>query len=219
MTFPPPAPPLRIAVADDDRDVREFLERFLPILGHGVHSVARTGRELLDHCRVNLPDMIIADVKMPDMDGLEAVEQVNRIAPVPAILVTGHSVPNWVDRAREIGVMAYLVKPVTEYDLAPAIALARRHFDDMQALRRESAELRQALEDRKVIERAKESVARRVGIPEAEAYRRMRRLASNENRKLIEVARQLLAAEDVFHALEAPAPAGGGEANRERNRK
>src|SRR5258707_1187069 len=83
-------------------------------------------------------------------------------------------------------------------DLAPAIALARRHFDEMQALRRESADLRQALEDRKVIERAKEVVAHRVAIPEAEAYRRMRRLASNENRKLIEVARQLLAAEEVF---------------------
>ncbi|HKA07675.1 MAG TPA: response regulator [Gemmataceae bacterium] len=203
MTATPPAP-LRIAVADDDRDVREFLERFLPILGHTVHSVARTGRELLEHCRVNQPDMIIADVKMPDMNGLEAVEEVNRMTPIPVILVTGHSVPNWVDKARELGVMAYLVKPVTEYDLAPAIALAWRHFEELQSVRRESADLRQALEDRKLIERAKEAVALRVGIPEAEAYRRMRKVASNGNRKLVEIARQVLTAEEVFHAFEEP---------------
>ncbi|HJZ91751.1 MAG TPA: response regulator [Gemmataceae bacterium] len=196
------ASPLKIAVADDDRDVRDFLERFVPVLGHTVHSVARTGRELLEHCRVSAPDLIIADVKMPDMTGLEAVEAVNRIAAIPAILVTGHAVPAWLDKAKELGVMAYLMKPVTEHDLAPAIALARRQFDEVQALRREAADLRQALEDRKVIERAKGAVTRRVGVSEDEAYRRMRKLASNHNRKLVEVAHQVLSAEEVFAALE-----------------
>ena len=163
-----------------------------------------TGRELVDHCRADAPDLIIADVKMPDMDGLEAVEAVNRVAPIPAILVTGHAVPAWLDKAKDLGVMAYLMKPVTEHDLAPAITLARRQFEEVQALRRESAELRQALEDRKVIERAKGAVGRRCAVPEDEAYRRMRVAASNANRKLVDVARQILGAEEVFHALEEP---------------
>jgi response regulator NasT len=197
-----PAGPLRIAVADDDPDVRTFLEQFLPRLGHQVHSVAKTGRELVDHCRAGPPDLIIADVKMPDMDGLEAIEAVNRFAAVPAVLVSGHAVPAWLERAKRAGVMAYLMKPVTEHDLAPAIALARRHFEELQALRKESAELRQALDDRKLIERAKGSVGRRVGVPEDEAYRRMRTLASNANRKLADVAKQILGAEEVFHGLE-----------------
>jgi len=194
--------PLRIAVADDDLDVREFLERFVPVLGHSLHSVARTGRELVEHCRAGAPDLIIADVKMPDMTGLEAIEAVNRIAPVPAILVSGHAVPAWLDKARELGVMAYLMKPVTEHDLAPAIALARRQFEEIQSLKREAADLRQALEDRKVVERAKGAVTRRIGVAEDEAYRRLRKLASNHNRKLVDVAHQVLTAEEVFAALE-----------------
>jgi len=158
-----PAATLRIAIAYDDRDVCDFLQRFLPLLGHTVNSVAGTGKELVDQCRQSPPDLIVADIKMPDMTGLEAVEAIARSAEVPTILVTGHAVPAWLEKAKDLGVMAYLVKPVTEHDLAPAIALARRHFEELQTLRKESAELRQALDDRKLIERAKGSVGRRVG--------------------------------------------------------
>jgi response regulator NasT len=194
---------LRIAVADDEPDTRDFLERLIPALGHTVSSVAADGRELVEHCTAAPPDLIVADVRMPGLTGPEAVEQVNRVAPVPAILMTGHVDGKAVAKAREVGVLAYLVKPVTEHDLGPAIALARRHFEEVQALKKESAELRQALDDRKVIERAKGAVTRRCGVGEAEAYARMRKLSSRDNRKLVEVARQVLAAEDVFHALDA----------------
>jgi AmiR/NasT family two-component response regulator len=198
-----PAATLRIAIADDDQDVRDFLERFLPILGHTVSSTATTGKELVEQCRRSVPDLIITDVKMPDMTGLAAVEAIGKYAAVPTILVTGHAVPGWLEKAKELGVMAYLVKPVTEHDLAPAIALARRHFEELQALRKESAELRQALEERKLIERAKGAVTRRCGVNEDEAYRRMRKVASNANRKMVDVAREILAAEETFHRVEA----------------
>jgi two-component system, response regulator PdtaR len=206
MIATPPGPPaaatLRIAIADDDRDVRDFLERFIPVLGQAVHSVAANGRELVEHVRQSLPDLILADVTMPDMSGLEAVEAIGKFATVPTILLTGHAVPAWLEKAKELGVMAYLVKPVMEHDLGPAIALARRHFDEVQALRKESADLKQALEDRKVVERAKGAVTRRVGVNENEAYQRMRKVASNANRKLVEVAREILGAEEMFHTLE-----------------
>ena len=197
-----PAATLRIAIADDDQDVREFLQRFLPLLGHTVSSTAATGKELVEQCRESPPDLIIADVKMPDMTGLEAVEAIAKSAEVPVILVTGHAVPAWLEKAKDLGVMAYLVKPVTEHDLAPAIALARRHFEELQALRRESAELKQALEERKLIERAKGAVTRRCGVNENEAYRRMRKVASNANQKMVDVAREILAAEETFHLVE-----------------
>src|SRR3954453_18695573 len=95
-------PSLRIAVADDDRDIRDFLARFIPLLGHVVHSVSANGRALMEACRADPPDMIIADIQMPDMSGLEAIEAICRRTPVPAVLISGHAVPEWLDRARAI---------------------------------------------------------------------------------------------------------------------
>ncbi len=198
---PPPAP-LRVAVADDDRDVRDFLEKFLPRLGYAVNSVAKTGKELVEQCRANRPDLIIADLKMPEMSGLDAIEAVNADGPVPAVLLTGHTDAASVERAEHVGVMAYLVKPVAEDALGPALALARRQFDVIQSLRAESADLRRSLEDRKLVERAKGAVVRRVGLSEDEAYRRLRRMATDSNRKLIDVAKQVMAAEDAFREVE-----------------
>jgi AmiR/NasT family two-component response regulator len=182
---------LRIAVADDEADTREFLERYLPRLGHQVASVAENGRQLVEQCRLHRPDLIITDVRMPGLDGLDAVQT-----------ITAYAEPDWVERARNAGVFAYLVKPVTEKELGPAISLAWLQFEQFQSLRREAADLRQSLEDRKVIERAKGIVTRRLGVPEAEAFRRLRKCASDHNKKLVEVAQQILTAEEVFHALD-----------------
>ena len=195
-------PPLRIAIAEDDPDTRAFLERAVPALGHAVSSVAADGRELVAQCAAAAPDLILTDVRMPGLSGLDAVAAVNRVAPVPAVLLTGYTDPPLVARALELGVLSYLVKPVTEAALGPAIALARRQFEEVRGLRREAAELRQALEDRKLVERAKGAVARRAGLPEAEAYARLREMASRGNRKLAEVARVVIAAEEVFSDLE-----------------
>jgi response regulator NasT len=194
--------PLRIAVADDEPDVREFYERFLPRLGHEVASVAENGQELVAQCRQSRPDLIITDVRMPGLDGLDAIEAVFREQAVPVIVVTAYADDAWVQRAQAAGVFSYLLKPVTDRELGPAITLAWRQFEQFQALRQEAANLRQSLEDRKVVERAKGVVTRRVGVPEAEAFRRLRKYASDHNRKLVEVAQQVLAAEEVFHALD-----------------
>jgi YesN/AraC family two-component response regulator len=98
--------------------------------------------------------------------------------------------------------MAYLVKPVKETDLQTAIDLALTRFEQLQGLRQEAATLRQALGDRKPVERSKGIVMRRLGVPEEDAYRRLRKLSSDQNRKLSELARAILAAEEIFSALE-----------------
>lgn len=197
-----PRTDLRIIVADDERDMRQFLQEMLTHLGHQVVGVAENGRQLIDLCRTNSPDLIVTDIKMPDLDGLEAAAEANRVRPVPVVVISGHHEAALLERASVEYVMTYLVKPVKPTDLQAAVTLAASRFANLQQARGEAAELRQALEDRKVIERAKGAIGRRVGVPEDEAYRRMRKAASDHNKKMIDVAKQILAAEETFRALE-----------------
>jgi response regulator NasT len=167
-----------------------------------VVAVAETGRQLVEGCRAGRPDLIITDIKMPDMDGIEAAEEVNRDRHVPVILVSAHHEAELLVRAGADHIMAYLVKPIKAADLIAAIAMALRRFEQFQAVCAEAATLRHALEDRKVIERAKGAIMRRLGVPEAEAFDRLLRQASDRNRKLVEVAQEILTAEEIFQALE-----------------
>ena len=154
---------LRIAVADDEPDVRDYFRRILPRLGHQVVAVAQTGRELVEQCRATRPDLVITDIKMPDMDGIEAAVAIGRDEPVPIILVSAYHHPQLFERAQGEHILAYLVKPAKQADLEAAITIAMQRFEQFQALRREAADLRQALEDRKVIERAKGLLMKRGG--------------------------------------------------------
>jgi two-component system, response regulator PdtaR len=197
-----PARSLRIAVADDERDMRQFFQELLPHLGHEVVAVAENGQELVQQCRATDPDLVIADIKMPDVDGIEAAAGVNRQKPVPVILVTAHHDAEVLAGAGVEAIMAYLVKPVKPPDLKAAIALAVLRFEHLRQLSQETATLRQTLEDRKVVERAKGVVMKRLRVDEPDAFRRLRKLAADHNRKLIEVAQEVLTADELFRALE-----------------
>jgi response regulator NasT len=201
MNMATPNHTLRIAVADDDPEVRTYFQELLPRLGHQV-VVADNGRHLVDQCRVLEPDLVIADIKLPDMDGIEAAQAINRHRETPIILVSGHHNAELLERAATGPIMAYLTKPVKQADVETAIRLARVRFEQFHALRQEAADLRQALEDRKLIERAKGIVGRRLGLDEQEAFTRLRKLASNRNWKLVEVSQAVLRAEEMFHLLE-----------------
>jgi len=201
---------LRIAAADDEANMQDYLRELLPRLGHEA-IVARSGRQLLELCRMSAPDLIITDIKMDDMDGLEAAEAINRELSVPVILVSAHNDDDLRSRALRDHVMAYLAKPVKQADLENAIEMAMMRFAHFCALRQEASDLRQALEDRKLVERAKGIVMRRLAVDEEDAFRRLRKIASVHNHKLTEVARAVLTSEEIFTALEhggAPAPAG-----------
>src|SRR5262249_55730536 len=150
--------PLRIAIADDQRDVREYLSELLPRLGHEVVAAAESGRQLVERCRAAPPDLVIADVRMPDLDGVEAARVLNAERPVPVILLSAHHDEQTLARAEADNVLGYLVKPIKEADVRAAIAVAVQRFRQYQALAREASDLRQALEERKLIERAKGAV-------------------------------------------------------------
>jgi len=188
---------LRIAVAEDEADMCEYLETTLPLLGHQVVGVARTGRELIELCRKTQPDLVITDVKMPDLDGIEAANIIATERPVPVILLSAFHDTATIERAEADHVLAYLIKPIKEADLAPAIALVRRRFEELQSLRREASDLRQALEDRKIIERAKGVLIKRAQIDEEEAFRRLQKLAMSRRQKLVEIAQVILTAEEA----------------------
>ena len=189
---------LRIAVGDDEPETRRYFEDTLAALGHEVVCCAADGRQLVDGSRATRPDLIITDIKMPELDGIAAAAEICREHPIPVILVSAFYDEELIRRALEGHVLAYLVKPIKQADIETAIPLAMRRFKEFQALHQQAHDLRQTLEDRKLIERAKGILMKRAGLDEPSAFRRLQRLSSDKNQKMVEIARMLLAAEEAF---------------------
>jgi len=190
--------PLRILIADDESIRLLSLRAQLTALGYQVVAEATTGAEAVALARQTQPDLAILDIKMPGMDGIEAAEQITQAQPIPIILLTAYSESQLVERAARANISAYLMKPVAEEDLLPAIALALARFSEFQALRQEVVSLREALEARKVIERAKGILMRRLNLTEEEAFRRLQRQSQDTNRKLAEVAQAIVLADQML---------------------
>lgn len=191
-------PSLRIAVADDEADMRDYFQAVLARLGHNVVAVAQNGRELVELCRSTKPDLVITDIKMPELDGIDAAIQISLERPVPVILVSAFNDRDLVERAEMDHVMGYLVKPIKQTDLVPAIAIAVHRFEQFEALRQEANDLKQALADRKIIERAKGILMKKANLSEPDAFRRLQKLASDKNRKLVDIANMIVTAEEAL---------------------
>jgi two-component system, response regulator PdtaR len=189
---------LRILAADDEPRMQSYFRKILPAIGHECVGVVGTGRELVDHCHRLKPDLVITDVKMPDMDGIEAAAEIYRSSAVPVILISAHHDNELIERAEADHVMAYLVKPVKQSHLEPAIAIAMCRFAEFQSLRKDTADLRQALADRKVIEQAKGILMSTAHLDEQAAFRRLQKLASEKNRKLIDIAHMIVTAKEAM---------------------
>lgn len=186
---------LRILVADDEDVVRTTLTELSRSLGHEVVAVARDGEEAVTLACSTQPDLLLLDIRMPHLDGIQAARAITQERLIPIIIVTGHSDQDLMDEAAEAGVFSYLLKPITEERLAAAIATARARFADLQLLRSEVGDLKGALEARKLIERAKGILMRDLGVGEQEAFRWLKRASSHHNRKLCEIARRVVALE------------------------
>lgn len=187
--------PLNIVLAEDDRDTREMYCALLSAIGHTVVGQAASGRDLVPLCAKLKPDLVIADIKMPEMDGIEAADLICKTEPVAFVLVSGYYDKKLIERAQLNHVLAYLVKPLKPGELEVAIAVARSRFAELQALRAEATTLRQALQDRKLIERAKGLLMERAGLSEADAFRRLQKLSWDKNEKLARIAEMIILAE------------------------
>lgn len=189
---------LRVLIADDESLRVMSLKGQLETIGHKVVAEAANGKEAVSLARELKPDLAILDIKMPEMDGIEAAQTITQERPIPIILLTAFSEKELAERAAEANVAAYLMKPVSESDLLPAIALAVSRFKEFQALHREVDDLRDALETRKLVERAKGILMRRLNLTEEEAFRRMQRRSQNENKKLGEIANAIITADGML---------------------
>jgi response regulator NasT len=158
-----------------------------------------TGRELVSHCLAKTPDLVMTDIDMPDMDGLDAAMAIHERSPAPVILLTAYSTPELIERAENNHVLGYLVKPTTRSQIEASIAVAVRRHQEYEALRREAADLRQSLVDRKVIERAKGLLMKHLSVDEPEAFRRLQKLASSKNKKLVEIAETIVTASEALN--------------------
>jgi two-component system, response regulator PdtaR len=194
-------PTLRVVVADDEPEMVKYLQETLARLGHQVVGKAASGRQLIESCAELKPDLVITDIKMPDLDGIEAVRQLCQSHPVPVILVSAYHDAELIQRAMAGPVVAYLAKPIKQADLETTIAVAIRRFKEFTALQQQTTDLRQALEDRKTIERAKGVLMKRAGIDEPDAFRRLQKLASEKNLKLVRVAEMIVTAEEAMQSL------------------
>jgi response regulator NasT len=162
--------------------------------GFEVVAEARDGREAVALAAEHRPDLAVMDVKMPELDGIEAARQMLEQRQIPIVMLTAFSEAALVGRAVDAGVFGYLVKPFRESDLLPAIEAARARHVELQALRDEAGSLRDALEARKLIERAKGLLMEKDGLSEGEAFARLRGASQQTGRPLRDVAEAILAA-------------------------
>lgn len=198
---------LRILIADDESIIRLDLKEMLEEHGHQVVGEATDGKVAIELAEKLAPDLIVMDIKMPNLDGLSAVKQINNGAKkrIPVVMVTAYSQPELVEQAVELGVFAYLVKPIKEADILPTIEVAMSRADEMNALMNEVENLKDALETRKVVEKAKGILIETYEITEAEAFRRIQKLSMNSRKPIREVADAIILARDV----NKPEPTGG----------
>ena len=179
---------LRIVIADNEAIIRMDLREMLEDAGHQVVGEAVDGRHAVEETRLSQPDLVIMDIKMPVMDGITAAKIISEEELAPVLLLTAFSQPEIVERAKDSGVLAYLVKPVEEKNLFPAIEIALSRWEEMQSLSQELGKVKDSLEARKMLDRAKGILMDAYHLSEQEAYRRMQKYAMMKRMSLKEVA-------------------------------
>lgn len=188
---------LRLVIADDESIIRLDLKETLQRMGHQVVAEAGDGRTAVDLVRQHRPDLAVLDVKMPEMDGVDAAKEISRERLAPVLLLTAYSQQELVRRATEAGVFAYVVKPFTESDLGPAIAVAISRFREFSQIAEQAESLAQALETRKIVDRAKGLLMDKHGLRENEAFRRIQQQSMNTRKPMREIAEAIIIASEL----------------------
>jgi AmiR/NasT family two-component response regulator len=184
----------RVIIADDESIIRMDLREMLTNLGYLVVGEVGDGQSAVNLARELKPDIVIMDIKMPDMDGIEAAAVLTQENIAPVLLLTAFSQKELVDRATEAGVAGYIVKPFRESDLGPSIEVALARFAEFRTLEQEVGDLQEALETRKVVDRAKGILMDTQSLQEAEAFRKIQKMSMNTRRPMKEVAEAIILA-------------------------
>jgi AmiR/NasT family two-component response regulator len=185
--------PFHVVIAEDEALIRLDLREMLEEEGYVVVGEAGDGETALQLAEQLKPDLVIMDVKMPGLDGISAAEQITASQLAPVIILTAFSQRDLVQRASEAGAMAYLIKPFTKADLVPAIEVAASRFAEISALNSEAASLRERLEVRKLLDRAKGQLQDSNGMTEAQAFRWIQKTSMDRRQTMRAVAEEVLA--------------------------
>jgi two-component system, response regulator PdtaR len=189
--------PTRIIVAEDDSVIRMDLKEELQRQGYLVVGDAGDGQSAVNLARELRPDLLVMDIRMPEMDGISAAEILTREKLAPVILLTAYSDQELVDRARNAGVVHYVTKPWRASDLRPAIEIALSRFHEFRAMESKVRDLEDHLATRKVVEKAKGVLMEKHGITEQEAFRRIQKASMNNRKSMKEIAEAILLAEEL----------------------
>ncbi len=184
----------RVIIADDESLIRMDLREMLTNLGYLVVGDAADGRSAVHLARELRPDIVIMDIKMPDMDGIEAAQILTEERVAPVLLLSAYSQQELVQRAQKAGVAGYMVKPFRESDLTPSIEVALARFSEFRQMEREADDLRDALETRKSVDRAKGILMDTQGLSETEAFRRIQKMSMNNRKSMRSVAEAIILA-------------------------
>jgi len=188
----------KVLIAEDNAKTRLFLKNQLELLGYSVVGAASNGKDAVEMVAELRPTLVIMDVKMPQMDGIEAARAITAKSVVPIILITGLSSDEMALQAIDAGVFAYLVKPVTKKQLEPAIRLALARYDEFKSLKGEVSDLKDAIETRKVVEKAKGILMKRSNLSEEDAFKMMQTHSQKENKKMRDIADAIISASKLF---------------------
>ncbi|MDT8900031.1 ANTAR domain-containing response regulator [Anaeroselena agilis] len=186
--------PLRIVIADNESIIRMDLKELLEEAGHTVVGEASDGVKAIELTRRHRPDLVVMDIKMPEMDGITAAKIISNEKIAPVLLLTAFSQKEIVEKAKDSGVLAYLVKPVKEANLFPAIEIALSRFQEFADLERELEEVKNSLETRKILDRAKGILMDAYSLSESEAYRRIQQYSMSKRKSIREVAEAIVEA-------------------------
>ena len=187
----------RAVIIDDSLGSRATLSTALMRLRFDVAGVGASAQEAIHLAQELKPDVLFLAVGLPEMDGVSAAAQILDAHPLPIIILSRRHDPELIQRAKEAGVMAYLVKPLREEELLPAIELAVSRFDEFTALRKENEDLKRTLEGRKLIERAKGVLMEREKISEQQAFAKIQKASMNTRRSMVDIAKAILLTEEV----------------------
>ena len=181
-------PVLRVVVAEDEALIRLDLVEMLTESGYEVVGQAGDGEAAIELTEREKPDLVVMDVKMPKLDGISAAERIAKQRISPVVILTAFSQRDLVERARDVGAMAYLTKPFTIEDLMPAIELAVSRFQEIKQLDTEINDLQSQLKARKIIERAKGLLIDNLKLTEPQAFKWMQKTAMDKRKTMVEVA-------------------------------